>query len=89
MSRLAKLSQAQLEEIKKFEELWYNVRLLAHENHGNPPIFPSSAEEGSTVGKRTQRRLTDLQTVCCQSGQRLLFQNAKIIRRMLKADKVL
>jgi len=37
MGTLAKLSHAQLEEIKKFHELWNNVRLLAHENQRNLP----------------------------------------------------
>jgi hypothetical protein len=31
LSRLAKLTQAQLEEIRKFEERWSNVVLLAYE----------------------------------------------------------
>jgi hypothetical protein len=36
MSRLAKLTQAQLEEIRKFEERWNNVVLLAYEKPVEP-----------------------------------------------------
>jgi len=36
MSRLAKLTQAQLEEIRRFEERWNNVILLAYEKPAEP-----------------------------------------------------
>jgi hypothetical protein len=36
MSRLAKLTQAQLEEIRKFEERWNNIVLLAYEKPAEP-----------------------------------------------------
>jgi hypothetical protein len=36
MSRLAKLTQAQLEEIRKFEERWNNIVLLAYQKPTEP-----------------------------------------------------
>jgi hypothetical protein len=36
MSRLAKLTQVQLEEIRKFEERWNNIVLLAYEKPAEP-----------------------------------------------------
>jgi hypothetical protein len=36
MGRLARLTQAQLEEIRKFEERWNSIVLLAYQKPGEP-----------------------------------------------------